>query len=129
MGKNSTESRVVTEFEKEIFTNIGKNVRYARRNILNITLANLSANTGVSRDVICRLEYLADGVKESTVYPGIPTIIKFCEGVGVSPSDLFDKDFSTDIEIQNRILEHCKGFIKEDKNVMSLDEKVEDKVQ
>lgn len=119
MSKN--ENRVLTELEKNTLMNIGKNVKYTRRDLLNVTLATLSKNTGVSRDVICRLEALSQGVKPETTYPSITTMIKFCEGVGVLPSELFDSEFEQEAEIQNKILEHCKNFRSEDKDIVSLD--------
>ena len=48
-------------------------------------------------------------------------MIKFCEGVGVLPSELFDSEFEKETDIQNKILEHCKDFRSEDKEIVSLD--------
>lgn len=116
-----TNCKELSELEMMTLENIGKNVKYTRRNLLNVTLAEMASNTGVSRDVICRLEYMANGIKSTdTVYPSISTVIKFCNGVGVSPAELFDRDFKEDAEIQEKIVEHCKYFT-EDKNTISLD--------
>lgn len=113
----------LSDFGINILENIGRNVKFTRRKLLNVTLYEFAENTGVSRDVICRLEDLAKGENvEQKTYPSIKTLIKFCEGVGVTPSDLFEKDFEKDDDIQNDILEHCKGFRKSDKNVISLDD-------
>lgn len=115
-------SKELSELEIKTLENIGRNVRYTRRNLLGVTLAEMASNTGVSRDVICRLEYLANGLKSTdTVYPSISTVIKFCNGVGVTPAELFDKDFREDNEVQDKIVEHCKYFT-EDKNAISLDD-------
>ena len=117
----SNVSRGLSDLEKNTLENIGKNVKFTRRSILGVTLATLAGNTGVSRDVICRLEALSTEVNENTTYPSISTVIKFCEGVGVTPAELFDKDFEEDSEIQKKIVESCKDFMSEDKATISLD--------
>lgn len=110
MSEQQTQKgKEMSEFGMKTLENIGKNVKFTRRNLLDVTLNSMAKNTGISRDVICRLEYLSDGtLSKETVYPSISTVIKFCEGVGVSLSDLFDKIFQEDLEVQGKILEHCK---------------------
>lgn len=107
-------SRELSELQLQTLTSIGKNVKYIRRNLLDVRLADISSYTGVSRDVICRLEALADGegsMGSGRVYPSISTVIKFCEGVGITPAELLDIDVRSDVSIQNRILEHCKDML------------------
>ena len=113
----------LSDMELRTLTNIGKNVKYVRRNLLGLKLDDLSKHTGVSRDVICRLEALSSGdgcMGNGRVYPSISTVIKFSEGVGVTPADLIDKDFMYESDIQDRIMEHCKDVINNSKGVTIL---------
>ena len=51
--------------------------------------------TGISRDVLCRLEALASGdgaMGKGRVYPSLSTIIKFSEFTGMELSELLDKN-------------------------------------
>lgn len=108
-------NKELSELELKTLTCIGRNVKYTRRGLLRMKLVDLSKHTGVSRDVLCRLEALADGtgnMGSGRVYPSISTIIKFCEGVGVTPSEILEKDFSSDTDIQTRILDNCSVFVE-----------------
>lgn len=85
---------------------IGKNVRYTRRVLLKDTLAKFSERTGISRDVICRLEDLAHGEdsrSRSKSSPSISTLVKFCSSMGVTMSELSEQDMQGSEEIKNRI--------------------------
>ena len=112
----------MSELSVKTLENIGKNVRFTRRSLLNITYASMQENTGVSRDVLCRLEDLSNTSTNENFRgsPGFDTLIKFCDGVGVTPAELFEKEFSSDPDIQKRILEHCKTFANQDKNTVVL---------
>lgn len=108
-------SRELSELELATLTIIGKNVKFVRRDLLCMTLENLAVQTNVSRDVLCRLEALASGDGQmgfGRVYPSISTVIKFCEGIGVTPSLLMGEDFESNTEIQDMILEKCKDCSK-----------------
>ena len=91
-------------------------MRFVRRELLGVTLEGLAKSTGVSRDVICRLEALSD-VEDSlragdkVVYPSISTVIKFCDGVGIKPSQLLETQIEYDEGVINIIKEHCKDFM------------------
>lgn len=120
-------NKELSELELKTLTSIGKNVKYTRRGLLHTKLVDLSKHTGVSRDVLCRLEALADGsgnMGNNRVYPSISTIIKFCEGVGVTPAEIFEKDFSSDLGIQERILDNCSELIKSD-GIVLLDSDID----
>lgn len=105
----------MSDLELLTLDNIGKNVKYIRREVLGITLEHLAKTTGVSRDVICRLEALSDIDERrdtKVVYPSISTVIKFCNGVGITPSQLFETQVEFNEDIIENIEEHCKDFIK-----------------
>lgn len=111
----SSNARELSELELTTLTTIGKNVRFVRRDLLCATLEEMAKQTNVSRDVICRLEALAAGNGEmgfGRVYPSISTVIKFCEGIGVTPSDLMGVDFETNSGTQDKILEYCSEIVK-----------------
>jgi transcriptional regulator with XRE-family HTH domain len=121
-------NRELSNLELKTLTNIGKNVKFVRRELLNLKLVEISEHTGVSRDVICRLEALASGdgqMGSGRVYPSISTVIKFCEGIGVTPAELLDKDFLEEPEIQDKILEYCKDFSNPMKGLVELSEAAE----
>ena len=116
-------NKELSELELKTLTNIGKNVKYVRRDLLGMKLVDIASHTGVSRDVICRLEALASGdgqMGNGRVYPSISTVIKFCENIGVTPGELLEKDFLYESEIQDRILEHCKDVANLSKGVVQL---------
>lgn len=118
-------SKELSELQLQTLTNIGKNVKYIRRSLLSVRLADISEYTGVSRDVICRLEALSSGDGNmgtgGRVYPSISTVIKFCEGVGITPAELLDINIEEDIQIQDKILEHCKEMKRDIKGVTVID--------
>lgn len=121
----SKDNKELSELELKTLTNIGKNVKYVRRSLLDIRLVDIAQHTGVSRDVICRLEALSDGdgtMGNGRVYPSISTVIKFCEGIGVSPAELLEKDIQTDTELQRKILEHCKDMKRDTKGLTPLED-------
>ena len=115
--ENTKMDRKLSELELMALDNIGKNVRFVRRELLGVTLEGLAKSTGVSRDVICRLEALSD-VEDSlragdkVVYPSISTVIKFCDGVGIKPSQLLETQIEYDEGVISIIKEHCKDFMK-----------------
>lgn len=114
---SSKMDRAMSDLELLTLDNIGKNVRFIRRDLLRVTLEVLSKNTGVSRDVICRLEALSDiedSVKKGVkiVYPSISTVIKFCNGVGVTPSQLFETQVEFNDEIIDSVKNYCKDFMR-----------------
>lgn len=83
---------------------VGRNVRYVRRVLLKDTLAKFSERTGISRDVICRLEDLAHGEdSRSKSSPSISTLVKFCSSIGVTMSELSEQDMQSSEEIKSRI--------------------------
>lgn len=105
MDKNLTQAQLLA------LTNIGKNVQYIRKNILSLTLVQTSKWTGVSRDVLCRLEALASGEGKmgsgGRVYPSIMTIIKFSESVGLTPGELIDKVVADDPTLEEKVIRCC----------------------
>ena len=75
-----------------------------RRVLLKDTLAKFSERTGISRDVICRLEDLAHGEESrSKSSPSISTLVKLCSSIGVTMSELSEQDMQGSEEIKNRI--------------------------
>lgn len=118
-------NKELSDLELRTLTNIGRNVKFVRRNLLGLKLVDISEKTGVSRDVICRLEALSSGegqMGNGRVYPSISTVIKFCEGIGVSTGELLDCDIQNTPDIQDKILNHCKDFANLSKGVKILSE-------
>lgn len=113
--ENTKMDKKFSELELTTLDNIGKNVRFIRRELLGVTLEGFAKSTGVSRDVICRLEALSDigdnEIVSKIVYPSISTVIKFCNGVGIKPSQLFETQVEFNDEILEGIKEHCKEFM------------------
>lgn len=111
-NKPMKSGRELSDLELSTLENIGNNVKFTRRNLVRVTLNEMARFTGVSRDVLCRLEaFSVKGVGEDTSYPSISTVIKFCEGVGVTPAELLSENFRTNTEIQEKVLEACKSIV------------------
>lgn len=100
---------------------IGKNAYYTRRKVLDCTLKEFSEYTGISRDVICRLEYLAKG--KFDVYPSFLTTLKFSYNVGVTMSELYETDFEGNSAIESKIREKYKKYIEDNKQDSKQDNK------
>jgi transcriptional regulator with XRE-family HTH domain len=112
---NHSHSKELSDLELTTLTNIGRNVKFVRRDLLCLTLEEMAKQTSVSRDVICRLEALSTGdgsMGFGRIYPSISTVIKFSEGIGVTPSDLMGEDFTLNSKVQDSILEHCRDIAK-----------------
>ena len=79
--------------------------------ILSFTVVETSKFTGVSRDVLCRLEALASGEGKmgsgGRVYPSIMTIIKFSESVGLTPGEFIDKLVSDEPNLEAKVIRNC----------------------
>lgn len=118
-------NKELSELELKTLTNIGKNVKFIRRNLLRLKLDEISEYTGVSRDVVCRLEALSSGEGKmggnGRVYPSISTVIKLCESLGITPAELLDKDFLYEPDIQDKILEHCRDLVNPDRGAILSD--------
>ena len=100
----------LSEMALNTLTMIGNNVRFIRKSLLDVKLNPMADLTGVSRDVLCRLEALASGegnMGKGRVYPSIQTLFKFCESIGISLDELLTKEISIDPEIQSKIVNFC----------------------
>ena len=72
---------------------LGKNVRYIRVNVLETTISDFSNITGISRDVVCRVEDLRLG-KSSKSCPSVSTVLKICKALNVDIGDIMCDDIS-----------------------------------
>lgn len=102
---------VLSTMALQTLTTIGVNVRFIRKTLLDMNLTPMSEMTGVSRDVLCRLEALASGdgmMGKDRVYPSLPTLIKFCESTGIGLCELLTVDVVNCSDIQSVIINHCK---------------------
>nr|DAS88234.1 MAG TPA: helix-turn-helix domain protein [Bacteriophage sp.] len=77
---------------------LGKNVRYIRVNILETTISEFSNLTGISRDVICRIEDLRLG-KNSKACPSVSTILKLCKSLNVDIGEIMGNDISSNTTV------------------------------
>lgn len=96
--------------DKELMTLrfLARNLRFIRRSLIQVSVSVVSRNTGISRDVINRLEYWADKIPNSKMaFPSISTLVKLGEAYGVSIGILFDVDISRDEGLQEMISKHC----------------------
>lgn len=119
------EKEVLSEMALNTLTTIGNNVRFIRRVLLGMNLNPMAEKTGVSRDVLCRLEALSEGtgaMGKGRVYPSLPTIIKFCESVGIDLSEMLTVDISMDANIQGRIIRDNGVSVENLKFLESLDD-------
>ena len=73
---------------------LGKNVRYIRVNVLETTISEFSNLTGISRDVVCRIEDLRMG-KGSKTCPSVSTILKLCKSLNIEIGDIMGNDISS----------------------------------
>lgn len=112
-------SREISEKEEIVLKMLGKNLRFVRKNLLNLTLQQMVDLTGVSRDVLCRVEDMANGLKENKACPSIYTVIKIASGLGVKPSLLLDSDISMSEKSQNIVLFNC-GKYAQQKNLIVI---------
>lgn len=87
---------------------LGKNVRDIRVSILKCTISEFSKITGVSRDVVCRLEDLRAGGNDKTC-PTIVTILKVCQSLNISIGDILGNDIISNIELVNTL--KCMDFV------------------
>ena len=63
MTEKINSNEALTEMALRTLTYIGNNVKFIRKSLLDVKLTKMVEITGVSRDVICRLEALATGVE------------------------------------------------------------------
>ena len=87
---------------------LGKNIRDIRVNILKCTISEFSKITGVSRDVVCRLEDLRTGGNDKTC-PNIVTILKVCQSLNISIGEILGKDIISNIDLVNTL--KCMDFV------------------
>lgn len=73
---------------------LGKNVRYIRVNVLETTISEFSNLTGISRDVVCRIEDLRMGEGSKTC-PSVSTILKLCKSLNIEIGDIMGNDISS----------------------------------
>lgn len=114
----------LSEKSLTILTRLGSNIKFVRNSLLCLKLNDMAKVTGISRDVLCRLEVLSSGdgkAGNGRVYPSLSTIIKFCESMGIEVSELLDKDIAVDVDLQKKVLEKCSDFLYESKSVSSRD--------
>ena len=112
-------SREINKNEEITLKILGKNLRFIRKNLLNLTLHQMVELTGVSRDVLCRVEDMANGLNGKKAYPSIYTIIKIASGLGVKPSFLLDCDISMSDKCQSVVLNSCKS-VDTTKNLIAI---------
>lgn len=94
-----------SELERDTLRLLSKNVRYLRRDLLNTTLNELANLTGASRDVICRIEDIAttDESENVNMKFNLTTVIKLCEGTGITLAEMLCEDISKSEEIKDRV--------------------------
>ncbi len=98
----------MTNKELETLRFLARNLRFIRRSLIRVSVSVVSRNTGISRDVINRLEYWADKIPNSKMaFPSISTLVKLGEAYGVSVGVLFDVDISQSESLQEAISKHC----------------------
>lgn len=86
-------SGVANESDMLELVQLGKNVRYIRVNVLETTISEFSNLTGISRDVVCRIEDLRMG-KGSKTCPSVSTILKLCKSLNIEIGDIMGNDIS-----------------------------------
>ena len=108
--KEIDKDEVLSDMALNTLTRIGNNVKFIRKSLLNKKLIYMAELTGVSRDVIWRLEALSSGeggMGKGRVYPSLPTLLKFCDAIGIDMSDMLTVDIEYSSDIQSRIVSHC----------------------
>ena len=86
------------------------NVLYLRKKLLRVSQSELARHSGVSRDVLWRIENF-DSSEEGTS-PSLETIITFCDFFGIGVESLLSGRLMSDKEAVKKVLRRREDFLK-----------------